>query len=225
MCMITTKNVTIVFIFIFCIWRHVSTLRLLTVFYNHSELKLVIDVYTHFDKCRQQESIHRNPTTMIIKTLFYNNRIVDDLLALQFCLHTGYIQSDNIFHPDQLPSPIIVIPRTVLSYLHDVSQTLQLISSGHYVVNIMDGVHMEMMTNVNKLILSTKNRQNEVEYVMKQLVTEVSYMYRILMSYLYFSISYIGIFTTLVHYMNFSLLHSEKFKGSSHFFNKTLSSK
>lgn len=215
MCTITTRYVTIAVFIIFSVWRHIGTVCLIVKFYNESELRSVIDTYRHFDRCRQQESMYRTPITMMIKSLFYNNRVVDDLLALQFCLNKGYIRSDNIFNSD-IVLPIqttsssifkfldvpIVRPRAILSYVCDFSRTLQLLSSGHYVVNIMDGMHMDMMTNVNKLILSTKNRQNEAEYLIKQLISEVSYLYRILVNYLYFSISYTGVFITALRYMS-----------------------
>lgn len=89
--------------------------------------------------------------------------------------------------------------KSILSLLFILSENSDIIKSlknGNYVMNIIDTVKIEISSNINKLLFTIKESQNKIEFFIKQVLLEISYILGLLINYIYFvlwALSFLGI--------------------------------
>lgn len=87
---------------------------------------------------------------------------------------------------------------TLLNELTEHSDILKSLKKGHYAMNIIESGKIELITKLNKLIFTIRDNQNKIEFFIKQILLETSYLFGLFINYFYFilwSISFIGIWT------------------------------
>ena len=66
--------------------------------------------------------------------------------------------------------------------------TLRILMSGHYPINLYESLKMELITKINILLYLFKNSQNKMEFLMKQIIMETTFLIGLIISYVYFLI-------------------------------------
>jgi hypothetical protein len=74
----------------------------------------------------------------------------------------------------------------LMNELSSHSNILTHIKNGNYAIHPLETFKFEFNTRINKFIFTLKNKQNEIEYLIKQLFMETSHLYGLIIDYFYF---------------------------------------
>ena len=64
--------------------------------------------------------------------------------------------------------------------------TLKIIMSGRYPMNIYESLKIELISKINILLYLFKNSQNKMEFLMKQIIMETTFLIELIINYVYF---------------------------------------
>lgn len=162
------------------------------------------------------------------------NQIADEFDLIPFHLKEMFlkeilfkISEKNTFN---IPSIIdiyeIVSPvknKTTLQYFYyllneisNESDVLKSIKNGHYIINLVESINVELMTRLNKLIYTIKDSQNKVEYSIKQITMESSYLFGLISNYLYFLLCSVSLVIFWFFYLIKNIRYTKnQIKGSN----------
>jgi hypothetical protein len=201
------KNIILFILFLFYIyWRNHCSLIQIKNYYNQTELKKIIYYADNFCLKRNKNILH----DLIIKLLPYQEieiilNIHDCLLELSFVEYlSSSLITSNINNDDE--KSIIVFRKDIITYekmnfiqyllvLTEHSDILQSIKKGKFTMNVVESLKIEIISKMNVLILKIKNIQNEIEYKIKQIIMESSFLFGLITNLFRFIIWSISIMT------------------------------
>ena len=76
------------------------------------------------------------------------------------------------------------------------SDIIKSIKNGNYVMNVVETIKIELVSHINKLLFTIKDCQNKSEYFIKHIMMESSYLFGLIVNYVYFllwAITFLGI--------------------------------
>lgn len=64
--------------------------------------------------------------------------------------------------------------------------TMKILTSGYYLTNTIESIKIELISKINILLYLYKNSQNKMEYLMKQIIMETTFLLGLFTDYIYF---------------------------------------
>jgi hypothetical protein len=143
------------------------------------------------DILRQNYKIEQNNQIVVYDNTL-GNQIADKFDLIPFNSKESYLLSTllKISGKNHNVSPLKAL-QYMYNFLDNVSNESDVIKSlkkGHYVINIVESINIELMTRLNKLMFNLKDSQNKVEYSMKQITMESTFLFGLISNYIYFLI-------------------------------------
>ena len=75
--------------------------------------------------------------------------------------------------------------RHLFGFIFDLD-TIKIIMSGYYPINAIESIKLEIISKINTLLYLYKNSQNKMEYLMKQIIMETTFILGLFIDYIYF---------------------------------------
>jgi hypothetical protein len=206
------KNIILFILYLFYIfWRNHNSLLQIKNYYNQTELKKVIYYADKFCFKRNKNVFY----DLIIKLLPYQE--IEVILNIHDCLlELSFIESlsSSLFNNNSMivfeKETIVYEKMNYIQYillLTEHSNILQSIKKGKFTMNIVESLKVEVISKMNVLILKVKNIQNEIEYKIKQIIMESSFLFSLITNLFHFIIWSISILTFfLISYRPVSIL-------------------
>jgi hypothetical protein len=191
--------IILIFYLFYIFWRYHSSLHQIKHFYYQTELKKIIHYADKF-------CLKRN------KYILYNllpYQDIENILNMHDCLldssfvesYSSYLFKTNI---DTKALTLYTKKKNnyiqYLSLIFNSSNILHSIKQGKFTMNIIESLKVETISKINIFILKIKNIQNEIEYSIKQIIMESSYLFSLIINLFHFILWSISIITFFLSY-------------------------
>jgi hypothetical protein len=159
------------------------------------------------DMIRQSFKIEQN-NQIIVYGNTRGNQIADKFDLMPFNLKESYListlskmseKNKNTFNIHNIVDFYDNVPplknKTTLQYIFtfldnisNESDVIKSLKKGYYIINIVESINIELMTRLNRLMFNVKDSQNKIEYLIKQITMESTFLFVLISNYLYFLI-------------------------------------
>jgi hypothetical protein len=156
-------------------------------------------VFEDLISSRKIEQLQIMPVTMIYELNIPDKEKYLQLTSLILKNNNRNYLTNNIFENKNYQEENKTLKSKFFSIIYELSEHSDILKSfkkGFYVMNVMDTVKLEFISRIDKIIFVIKDNQNKVEFFIKQILMEISYLFGIVMNYTYFvlwAITFIGI--------------------------------